>query len=151
MSMVKTPPYDLILGHERADVLLEVLPEGSRPPVQRQQQQQQGRSGGADGDNNDDIDKYEDDDEEERSEVACLLVCIRPNKDARHNFPVWFWWELSKVIIMEDDENYNSSIDIDGTIDEGNNDGSIHGGNYNGEWKVDALYLSLSGLNSLSL
>ncbi len=26
-SMVNTPPYDLILGHERADVLLEILPD----------------------------------------------------------------------------------------------------------------------------
>lgn len=62
-------PYDLIKDHDRADVLLESRPDGIA-------------SDGAD----------------EGSDVVACLVRIRPNRKARRSFPVWFWWELSRVV-----------------------------------------------------
>ena len=73
---LETPPYDLIRDHARADVLMEVRPDAGVPV-------------GAD---DDDV------------EVAACLVRIRPNRDSRRDFPVWFWWEVSRVVDDETDE-----------------------------------------------
>ena len=74
VEMLNIPPYDLILGHERADVLLEVLPDGATAS------------------------------REGTHDVACCLVCIRPNRKAKKRCPVWFWWELSKQDLEEGEE-----------------------------------------------
>lgn len=88
--LVREPPYDLILGHERADVLLEVVP--GDVPVN---------------------------DEREDPRLVSCLVCVRPNGKARRRYPVWFWWEMSKV-------------------EEGSDEGASEGGDA-GKWMVDCI------------
>ena len=113
VHLVNQPPYDLIVGHERADVLLELV--DVKPPGETNY----GMYGMIeDDDDDDDEDDDDEDDEEEEEEgmidningkvlnVACCLVCIRPNKKARSTYPVWFWWEMSLV----EEEVVNSSI-----------------------------------------
>ena len=48
--------------------------------------------------------------------ASCYLVCIKPGKHAKSQYPVWFWWEVSKHILNEDE-----SLDGDG------------------EWRVDCV------------
>lgn len=83
---INKPPYNLLLGHDRADILLETLPDTP--------QKREGRG----------------------IVAACYLVCIKPGKHAKSQYPVWFWWEVSKH--YEDD-----GTSLDG----------------NGEWKVDCV------------
>lgn len=49
--------------------------------------------------------------------VACCLVCIRPGRMARRRYPVWFWWEMSK---MEEEEydatTTNANDDITNSV-----------------------------------
>jgi hypothetical protein len=67
-------PYNLLLGHERADILLETIPDGTS-----------------------------DEDEGGRTEAACYLVCIKPGKGAQSRYPVWFWWEVSRHYFDEEE------------------------------------------------
>ena len=97
------PPYDLILNHERADVMLEVMntafdSAGGGGPVR-------------------DAELYigaeelaGEDEGRKLLDVACCLVHIRPNRKARRQFPVWFWWEVSKL----PDDTTEISGDVDG-------------------------------------
>lgn len=75
-TSLQTPPYNLLVNHERADVLLEVIPDGMF---------------------------HEDDTERKNYDTALCLVCIRPNRELKKNHPVWFWWELSRNIDDEDE------------------------------------------------
>jgi hypothetical protein len=105
---VTMTPYDLIVGHERADVLLELVnaSHGNNGVYGMMEV----------GDDDEDEEEEEEDEEDEDDEegegggreegdeddarilnVACCLVCIRPNKKARSIHPVWFWWEMSLV------------------------------------------------------
>lgn len=110
--MVGMPPYDLIVGHERADVLLELVdvkPPGDTNYGVYVMEERDGDDDGYDDDDNyggeeeegldEGIDEEEDDadDDSRILNVACCLVCIRPNKKARSKHPVWFWWEMSLV------------------------------------------------------
>jgi hypothetical protein len=117
VHLVNQPPYDLIVGHERADVLLELV--DVKPPGETNYGMY-GMIEDDDDDKDDEEDDGEEDDEEEEEEegmidningkvlnVACCLVCIRPNKKARSTYPVWFWWEMS---LVEEEEVVNSSI-----------------------------------------
>ena len=130
--LVKLPPYDLIIGHERADVLLELV---MKPPS-LQTLSNRSTSGGDTfdilDDEVDEDDDDEDDDEEEEEDgdsdeanvkdVACCLVCIRPNRKSRNKgHPVWFWWEMSLIemsrtqiliskSISEDDDDLFASV-----------------------------------------
>ncbi len=101
--LVNLPPYDLIVGHERADVLLELV---LKPPSLQTLSISNTIGDDAfnivddevdeDDENNDD----EDDDSDEAivKDVACCLVCIRPNRKSRNKgHPVWFWWEMSLI------------------------------------------------------
>ncbi|KAL7515790.1 hypothetical protein ACHAWX_000867 [Stephanocyclus meneghinianus] len=90
-ELVNTPPYDLILGHERADIMMEVLPDKPK--------------GGQD----------------EGTQAACYLVCIKPGKNARKRYPVWFWWEVSRHFFEEDEE------------------GDLVDDDAEGEWMVDCV------------
>ncbi|KAL7534208.1 hypothetical protein ACHAWF_004754 [Thalassiosira exigua] len=81
--MVNEPPYDLIVGNDRADLLLEVTPEGIVG------------GGMEDGKREGDALGYS------LSgspilDAAIFLVRIRPHPKARRIYPVWFWWEVSK-------------------------------------------------------
>ena len=69
---LQIPPYDLLLNHERADVLLEIVPDDAMTHANLLL------------------------DQKGIIEVSCCLACIRPNKNARRTYPVWFWWEMSK-------------------------------------------------------
>ena len=102
VKLVQCPPYDLIVGHERADVLLELV--DVKPPGLTNY----GMYGMIEVDDDDDEEEDEDDEDKEEEgmidnnngkvlNVACCLVCIRPNKKARSTYPVWFWWEMSLV------------------------------------------------------
>ncbi|KAL7469986.1 hypothetical protein ACHAXS_010242 [Conticribra weissflogii] len=99
VEMVNTPPYDLILGCERFDVLLEVLPDGDY-----------GTEGaGAAMEGVAAVEEEEEDDGRDgkpmkvKAKTSCCLVCIRPGRHARKRFPVWFWWEVAKVGNIDDD------------------------------------------------
>ncbi|KAK1741572.1 hypothetical protein QTG54_008050 [Skeletonema marinoi] len=85
-TSLQTPPYNLLVNHERADVLLEVIPDGMF---------------------------HEDDTERENYDTALCLVCIRPNKEVKKNHPVWFWWELSRNIDDEDEEDVGEQWMVD--------------------------------------
>ncbi|KAL3793213.1 hypothetical protein HJC23_000755 [Cyclotella cryptica] len=89
-ELVKTPPYDLILGHERADIMMEVLPDKPK--------------GG----------------QNEGTQAACYLVCIKPGKNARKRYPVWFWWEVSRHFLEDED-------------------GDLVDNDVEGEWRVDCV------------
>jgi len=52
-------------------------------------------------------DGMEDNEENGVLDVACCLVCIRPNRGGRSGHSVWFWWEMSKVRISELDDEYH--------------------------------------------
>jgi hypothetical protein len=113
VHLVNQPPYDLIVGHERADVLLELV--DVKPPGETNYGMYGMIEDDDDDDDEDDDDEDDEDDEEEGMidningkvlNVACCLVCIRPNKKARSTYPVWFWWEMSLV----EEEGVNSSI-----------------------------------------
>ena len=88
-SSLTKPPYNVLLNFERADVLLEVLPDAF----------------------------MEDDDES--NDTSLCLVCIRPNRMLEKCNSVWFWWELSRHKMIEegndndndDAENSNNSND----------------------------------------
>ncbi len=48
----------------------------------------------------DGVEDEEDDEDEDGivKDVACCLVCIRPNRKSRNKgHPVWFWWEMSLI------------------------------------------------------
>jgi len=96
--MVNTPPYDLILGCERFDVLLEVLPDGDSGEEGRGAGALERRDDGRDGDPM-----------KVKAKTSCCLVCIRPGRHARKRFPVWFWWEVCKVGDIDD----NNDDDLD--------------------------------------
>lgn len=83
-SSLTKPPYNVLLNFERADVLLEVLP-----------------------------DAYMDDDDESNDTSLCL-VCIRPNRMLEKCNSVWFWWELSRHKMMEEEENDNDDATTTG-------------------------------------
>lgn len=82
---LQTPPYNLLVNHERADVLLEVIPDGMF---------------------------HENDSDRENYDTALCLVCIRPNRQIK-NHPVWFWWELSRNIDDEDEEDVGEQWMVD--------------------------------------
>jgi hypothetical protein len=88
---VKVPPYNLLLGHERADILLETIPDTANK-----------------------------DEDEMRMHAACYLVCIKPGKHTSKQIPVWFWWEVSRHFL--EDENGEPIGDED-----------------EGEWRVDCV------------
>jgi hypothetical protein len=106
------------VGHERADVLLELV---MKPPSL-----QSLSSGGGDEDDAVDDDEEDDDDEDEEDneedsivkDVACCLVCIRPNRTSRNKgHPVWFWWEMSLIEMnistptsIAEDVGYNGDL-----------------------------------------
>jgi len=71
----------LILGHQRADVLLEVVPGDTIDLSLNEDDGVESESGMLD----------------DHGNVVCCLVCIRPNGKARKKYPVWFWWEMSKM------------------------------------------------------
>mmetsp|Transcript_16416 Transcript_16416/g.31383 ORF Transcript_16416/g.31383 Transcript_16416/m.31383 type:complete len:313 (-) Transcript_16416:142-1080(-) len=98
VEMVNTPPYDLILGCERFDVLLEVLPDGDSGEEGRGAGALERRDDGRDGDPM-----------KVKAKTSCCLVCIRPGRHARKRFPVWFWWEVCKVGDIDD----NNDDDLD--------------------------------------
>ena len=79
--LIQLAPYDLILEHERSDVLLEIKPVDDLSFQ----------------DDIGDEEEEEDDDEDRILDVALFLVCIRPNIKARRKYPIWFWWEMSLV------------------------------------------------------
>lgn len=74
--LVRTPPYDLLLGHARADVLLETAVPDEFLAVS---DDGGGRTTAA-----------------AAAHARCLLVRIRPGATARRRHPVWFWWEVSR-------------------------------------------------------
>eukprot|EP00581_Thalassiosira_minuscula_P015954 CAMPEP_0183721952 /NCGR_PEP_ID=MMETSP0737-20130205/14052_1 /TAXON_ID=385413 /ORGANISM="Thalassiosira miniscula, Strain CCMP1093" /LENGTH=274 /DNA_ID=CAMNT_0025952023 /DNA_START=95 /DNA_END=919 /DNA_ORIENTATION=- len=126
---LKVPPYDLLLGHERADVLLEVLPEDVSVAL-----------ASTDGDADDDESGGGENESSSRGiieknmTVACILVCLRPHRKARRKYPVWFWWEMSKK--LEDDTTNNNNDDDriginDTTTTKNDNDSS--------KWMVDCI------------
>jgi len=82
---LQTPPYNLLVNHERADVLLEVIPDGMF---------------------------HEDEQERKMYDTALCLVCIRPNRNNnelennnKKQHSVWFWWELSRNIDEDNEDN----------------------------------------------
>jgi hypothetical protein len=77
-SSLTKPPYNTLLNFERADVLLEVLP-----------------------------DAFMEDDGEESNDTSLCLVCIRPNRTLEKCHSVWFWWELSRHKMIVEGENDN--------------------------------------------
>mmetsp|Transcript_19873 Transcript_19873/g.32575 ORF Transcript_19873/g.32575 Transcript_19873/m.32575 type:complete len:215 (-) Transcript_19873:39-683(-) len=85
-TSLQTPPYNLLINHERADVLLEVIPDGMF---------------------------HEDDTERDNYDSALCLVCIRPNREMNKKHPVWFWWELSRNIDDEDEEDVGEQWMVD--------------------------------------
>lgn len=117
VKLVQCPPYDLIVGHERADVLLELV--DVKPPgltnygmygmIEVDDYDDDDDEEEEQEDKDDDDDEEDEDDEDKEEEgmidningkvlnVACCLVRIRPNKKARSTYPVWFWWEMSLV------------------------------------------------------
>lgn len=115
VKLVQCPPYDLIVGHERADVLLELV--DVKPPgltnygmygmIEVDDYDEEEEEEQEDKDDDDDEEDEDDEDKEEEGmidningkvlNVACCLVRIRPNKKARSTYPVWFWWEMSLV------------------------------------------------------
>lgn len=95
--LVNLPPYDLIVGHERADVLLELV---LKPPSLQTLSGDDAFDIVDDEVDEDEEDDDEDDDSDEAivKDVACCLVCIRPNRKSRNKGrPVWFWWEMSLI------------------------------------------------------
>jgi len=80
-------PYDLILQHERADVLLEVTPDGGV------------------------LSNSFKTDDDEILDVTCILVCIRPNRKARRRYPVWFFWEMSLVQTSSSEDDPKWMVD----------------------------------------
>jgi hypothetical protein len=84
---INTPPYNLLLNHERADIMLETIPDTPK--------------------NGDGL-----------IQAACYLVYIKPGKDAASPYPVWFWWEVSRHFLEDDDLNDDEA---------------------EGEWKVDCI------------
>ena len=90
---LQSPPYDLLIGHESSDVMLEIKPDGGFD-----------KTSFTSISNNDSDDNVEDENDG-ISDVACCLVCIRPNRKGRKQYPVWFWWEMSLVPHDDDDDN----------------------------------------------
>lgn len=90
------PPYDLIVGHERADVLLELV---VKPPTTQSLKVGDDAAYFIDDEDDDDEEgEEEEDDDAIVKDVACCLVCIRPNRKSRNKgHQVWFWWEMSLI------------------------------------------------------
>ena len=107
--LIQVAPYDLIVEHERSDVLLEIK------PVDHLSFQ----------DDDTDTDGDEDNDEDRILDVALCLVCIRPNCKARRKYPVWFWWEMS--LISDKDSIIDAAIT------------TTTNSNPTGRWKVDCI------------
>jgi hypothetical protein len=85
------------LNHERADVLLEVIPDGYMFQDEKEDEEQRKKN-------------YYD--------TALCLVCIRPNRNEllslegddekkKQHHSVWFWWELSRTVDDNDEDNEN--------------------------------------------
>eukprot|EP00579_Thalassiosira_antarctica_P009221 CAMPEP_0201877686 /NCGR_PEP_ID=MMETSP0902-20130614/9046_1 /ASSEMBLY_ACC=CAM_ASM_000551 /TAXON_ID=420261 /ORGANISM="Thalassiosira antarctica, Strain CCMP982" /LENGTH=274 /DNA_ID=CAMNT_0048405189 /DNA_START=105 /DNA_END=929 /DNA_ORIENTATION=+ len=104
--LLKLSPYDLLLNHERADVLMEVIPPDSW-------------DGSGKVDN-----------------VACCLVCIRPGRMARRRYPVWFWWEMSK---MEEEEYDATTTNENDDITNNASSSSTSDGGGGSKWMVDCI------------
>ncbi|KAL9180829.1 hypothetical protein ACHAXT_011282 [Thalassiosira profunda] len=100
-QQLKAAPYDLIVGHARAEVLLEIKPEGIP------------------------------NEESGIVDVACCLVRIRPGIGARREFPVWFWWEVTKLT----EEVAREGV-TEGSIDAISGQSPKGGG---GRWMVDCI------------
>ncbi|KAL3805730.1 hypothetical protein ACHAW5_010933 [Stephanodiscus triporus] len=108
---VLIPPYDLIVGHERADVLLELVDVSPSLSGKDEEEEE---------DDEDDDEEGEEDDEDAR-----IL-------NARSRHPVWFWWEVSLVeeddasttdmmpmiVATSDDDNYDGNEDYRSTYDD---------------------------------
>ena len=90
---LRIPPYDLLIGHERSDVMLEIKPDGEFDKTSFVSKS-----------NSDDVENDGDEDDT-ILDVSCCLVCIRPNRKGRKHYPVWFWWEMSLVPIDVDDDD----------------------------------------------
>ncbi|KAL7512423.1 hypothetical protein ACHAXN_009394 [Cyclotella atomus] len=77
-SAINESPYNLLLNHERADILLETIQD-----VDPNQKEEDGSI---------------------RAEAACYLVCVKPGAGAESRYPVWFWWEVSRHYFEEEEE-----------------------------------------------
>ena len=92
---LQKPPYNLLLNHERADVLMEVLPDAYMEDEESRRN------------NNDEHGQHYD--------TSLCLVCIRPNRQLEKSNNVWFWWELSRYGIDEEN-NEAMGNDYDGEV-----------------------------------
>ena len=85
-SSLKVAPYNLLMNHERADVMLEVIPDGLF---------------------------HEDQEDRDNYDTALCLVCIRPSRQLEKSNSVWFWWELSRNIDDEDEQEVGEQWMVD--------------------------------------
>ncbi|KAL7448340.1 hypothetical protein ACHAWC_000546 [Mediolabrus comicus] len=107
-SSLTKPPYNTLLNFERADVLLEVLPDAFM-------------------------------EDEESNDTSLCLVCIRPNRKLEKCNSVWFWWELSRHKMIDEENNGDDTEndnDNDATTtgeEEDSNDNEMM------QWMVDCV------------
>jgi hypothetical protein len=133
------------VGHERADVLLELV---VKPPSS--QTLKIGDDAAAadlidDEDDDDDEDEEEEDDDTIVKDVACCLVCIRPNRMSRNKgHPVWFWWEMSLIEMSttHDDDLFASVSSSTSSMEM---TGAREGAGTITKWMVDCIQPDFEG------
>ena len=80
---INQTPFNLLLGHKSADILLETLPDTPKK------------------------------DQGDIIQAACYLVCVKPGIHAPSHYPVWFWWETSRHLEDLDDGEAEGEWKVD--------------------------------------